>query len=257
MVRHIVRTIGEAREIGVGEAARRHLLSGVMHDLGAAVGAIVLDGKYRIGFKNTIEGATLAGFDGASLQAFRVHDTEGSDVNPYHARMMSTLSEHSAGDVLRTVVAEPAWEGSAFANEYARPFGLDHFVGSVRTLGGFRGEGIGLMRERSDRPFDEHDRDVLAVYMHEAPRFFVEAPAPLAPRFRRVLEALSTGASEKQIAAKLGSSPHTVHQYVKALFKRYRVHSRMELVEALNAGRLSEAAVKPVTASLRSRTKQK
>jgi DNA-binding CsgD family transcriptional regulator len=240
VVRHIVRIIGEAREIGTGEAARQHLLAGVMHDLGAAVGGVVLDGNYRIGFKNTIEAATLRGFDSASMQAFVIHDTEGSDVNPYHAEMMSTMTENNAGQVLSTVVAKSEWEGSTFVNEYTRPVGLDHFAGSIRTLGKFRGEGIGLMRERTDRPFSQHDRDVLEVYMHEAPRFFASTPSSLPPRLRRVLEALSTGASEKQIAAQLGLSPHTVHQYVKGLFRRYRVHSRMELVEAIHAGRLAD-----------------
>lgn len=238
VVRRIVRTIAEAREIGIGELARQHLVAGVMRDLGAAVGAIVLDGNYRIGFKNTVEAATLAGFDAASVRVFSIHETKGSDVNPYHAKMMSMSSTRIPGDVISTVLSKAAWERSVYVNEHTRPVGLDHFVGSIRLLGPFRCEGITVMRECDDRPFKQEDRDVLAVYMHEAPRFFVATPAPLPPRLRRVLEALSTGASEKQIAAQLGLSPHTVHQYVKDLFRRYRVHSRMELVEALHARRL-------------------
>ena len=46
----------------------------------------------------------------------------------------------------------------------------------------------------------------------------------------RHLEALTQGDSEKQIAAKLNVSPHTVHVHVKKLYKRLNVSSRGELV---------------------------
>ncbi len=53
---------------------------------------------------------------------------------------------------------------------------------------------------------------------------------PLSPRERQTLEHLLEGNSEKQIAARLGISRHTVHVYVKALYKRFGVYSRGELL---------------------------
>src|SRR5688572_7268620 len=41
----------------------------------------------------------------------------------------------------------------------------------------------------------------------------------LAPRVRETLECLLAGDSEKQIAARMGLSPHTVHVYVKRLYR--------------------------------------
>lgn len=55
----------------------------------------------------------------------------------------------------------------------------------------------------------------------------------LPPSMRRVCAALMTGRSEKQIAADLKLSPHTVHSHVKALYKWFRVHSRAELMAKL------------------------
>ncbi len=55
-------------------------------------------------------------------------------------------------------------------------------------------------------------------------------PSALSPRLQQTLDALMTGASEKQIASQLGISPHTTHQYVKMLFRRFRVTSRPELM---------------------------
>lgn len=52
----------------------------------------------------------------------------------------------------------------------------------------------------------------------------------LPKRMSQILMALLAGASEKQIAASLSISPHTVHTYVKQLHKRLDVSSRGELL---------------------------
>ena len=61
----------------------------------------------------------------------------------------------------------------------------------------------------------------------------VGRPAPrgagLSPRLRQTLERLLAGDSEKQIANHLGLSQHTVHIYVKNLYRHYGVSSRGEL----------------------------
>jgi DNA-binding CsgD family transcriptional regulator len=53
---------------------------------------------------------------------------------------------------------------------------------------------------------------------------------PLSPRQRQTLELLLIGHAEKQIAAQLSISRHTVHVYVKSLYKRFDVNSRGELL---------------------------
>jgi DNA-binding CsgD family transcriptional regulator len=52
----------------------------------------------------------------------------------------------------------------------------------------------------------------------------------LSPRMQQTLLSLLGGDSEKQVAAKLGVSPHTVHVYVKQLYRKYGVSSRGELL---------------------------
>jgi DNA-binding CsgD family transcriptional regulator len=47
---------------------------------------------------------------------------------------------------------------------------------------------------------------------------------------RRVLRLLIQGASEKQAAAALGLSPHTIHSHVKGIYRYFNVHSRPELL---------------------------
>jgi DNA-binding CsgD family transcriptional regulator len=55
-------------------------------------------------------------------------------------------------------------------------------------------------------------------------------PTPGARRQDQVLHGLLKGLSDKQIAATLGLSRHTVHVYVKHIHRRYRVSSRAELL---------------------------
>jgi DNA-binding NarL/FixJ family response regulator len=52
----------------------------------------------------------------------------------------------------------------------------------------------------------------------------------LSRRVRQTLEGLLRGDQEKQIASAMGVSPHTVHVYVKQLYRRFDVSSRGELL---------------------------
>jgi DNA-binding CsgD family transcriptional regulator len=58
---------------------------------------------------------------------------------------------------------------------------------------------------------------------------------------RRVFDLLLTGCPEKSIARRLDLSYHTVHNHVRAIFRRLGVHSRAELLAAF----LPAAADKP------------
>ena len=52
----------------------------------------------------------------------------------------------------------------------------------------------------------------------------------LAPRLRRTLDLLLSGNSEKETAKRLGLSHHTVHEYVKDLYRHFGVRTRAELM---------------------------
>ncbi len=57
-----------------------------------------------------------------------------------------------------------------------------------------------------------------------------QATAGLPPRVGQTLKYLLTGDSEKQVALRLNLSPHTVHVYVKKLYRHFKVSSRAELL---------------------------
>lgn len=84
---------------------------------------------------------------------------------------------------------------------------------------------------RKQRRFQ--DRDARARKPN-GPQPPAAAPRPAAnhlpPRVRRVLDYLLQGQSEKEAADALGLRPHTVHSYVKILYKRLGVRSRAQLL---------------------------
>ena len=64
-------------------------------------------------------------------------------------------------------------------------------------------------------------------------RVFATGDAQLPPRIRATLDELVTGASDKEIALRLGISPNTVHQYVKSLLRNVQADSRLHLVSMM------------------------
>lgn len=65
---------------------------------------------------------------------------------------------------------------------------------------------------------------------------------PLSGRLWQVLRCLVAGHSEKQIAIVLEISEHTVHVYVKDLYRAYAVHTRAELLRQVLKGALRTRA---------------
>ncbi|MCA9291990.1 MAG: PAS domain-containing protein [Phycisphaerales bacterium] len=63
----------------------------------------------------------------------------------------------------------------------------------------------------------------------------------LTPRQREVLDHLLAGLAEKEIAARMCLSPHTVHNHVRALYRALNVSSRFELFARRAAATRSDA----------------
>lgn len=75
------------------------------------------------------------------------------------------------------------------------------------------------------------ERGRLADYLKLLAWWLGRPPTPaLPPRLDQTLRGLLRGQSEKQIAAELNVSIHTVHEYVKDLHRRLGVTSRGELL---------------------------
>jgi DNA-binding CsgD family transcriptional regulator len=100
---------------------------------------------------------------------------------------------------------------------------------------------IRLSRAPGRRPFSGRERKIAQIvltetaWLHEPVPTRPKPAATLSPRQRATLVYLAEGLSRGEIAERLRLSRHTVDDYVKAIYRRYRVNSRAMLIKGLSS----------------------
>ncbi|MGH7277249.1 MAG: helix-turn-helix transcriptional regulator [Candidatus Rokuibacteriota bacterium] len=139
----------------------------------------------------------------------------------------------------RQLVSDTEWYRSVVFNEYLRPIGIGHRLKSVcQVSDGGAISVIDVQRALGEQDFSPREQRLLDVFHGELGRLIghslVSVTEPsveeLSPRLRQTLACLLEGDSEKQVAARLGLSHATTHQYVTALYRRFGVRSRAQLL---------------------------
>lgn len=239
-LRRLIQLSGELRELPLGSSEqRRHALSGLAAVVGAQVGLCV-----ECAMPRTARGplrllrAVEVGWAGEQERnAFSTYVREAQErsLDPSLSRMTRELARYR--NITRTraqLVGDREWYRAEHVNEFRRLGGVDGFV-FTGAIAGARGEVIAVTLHRAwgERGFTERERRLVEVFQ-EASGWLLRRPLPapddLPPRLRDTLRALAAGLSEKEVAARLGISAHTVHEYTKALYRRFGVSSRAELL---------------------------
>jgi DNA-binding CsgD family transcriptional regulator len=160
-------------------------------------------------------------------------------------------------------VVDRQWYRSAFFRRFLAPMGLDDCILSIVPLPGMqpfiavvclsgpltsaqrraRGTNKSFFTPRQRRIVEMAHSQLRWVYYslptaveqrYSAPVQMICPCGPqlerMAPRYRRVLNHLLEGGSEKELANHLGLSRFTVHEYIRAIYKRLNVNSRSELM---------------------------
>lgn len=129
------------------------------------------------------------------------------------------------------------WYRSPLANERFRRHDCDDFIMAMCVV---PGAGVicslELLRPWGAEAFGQRERLLVQLVQEELARDFqasLTQALRLSPRQRQVLSLLRRGLSEKEVAAELDVSSHTVHDYVKALYRAHGVRSRGELLAAV------------------------
>jgi Response regulator containing a CheY-like receiver domain and an HTH DNA-binding domain len=155
----------------------------------------------------------------------------------YHA--LQTLPGQILTRSRSALLSDAIWYRSSVFNNYYKPARADHALFSVYLAPQRHGASvICLSRGLGERDFLPGEVRLLEFFHAELGRLIghqlVSATEPtideLSPRLRQTLACLLEGDSEKQVAARLGLSPTTVHQYVTALYRRFGVQSRAQLL---------------------------
>jgi DNA-binding CsgD family transcriptional regulator len=234
------RLVGECRDVCADpDEWRCHALAGLARLIGgfAATGG---EGLWSRPTKplRALTG-TVVGFEGASRDRFLTYMREqGVLADPIFQHL-----QHVTGDIVtctrRQVVPDREWYHSASFNEYRKVAGADHQLTSiyqVTTRGAI--SSLCVHRAVGERDFSPRERAIASFFHVELGRLIggalISALEPsvsaLPPRLRQTLMCLMEGDSEKQVAARLGLSAWTVHQYVTMLYRRLGVRTRGELM---------------------------
>lgn len=246
-VRALFRLVGELRELGDDpDAWRAHLVAQL-----AALCGTRLTTASELSVRDAAPGdASSCGHvvscvhervDGLSerdsLRFQRAVLEQPNHEDPAHPALLSLYGTAFTRS-RRELVSDDPWYRSIAANELLKPFDCDDYIKSMEPvlLGGrLLLHSITLYRGLRELPFGERERTLvqvlheqLAVDWQSAHRLPAQLGA-LSPRLRQTCALLMRGLSEKEVAAELALSTHTVHQYVKELYRRFGVRSRGEL----------------------------
>ncbi len=228
-VRRLFRLIGEIREVGADpQTWRPHLLRGLSKIIPCDL--IV---SSEVHFRTTNLSSKFKVIDvgwvldsGGELIQIRTEREEQPETYWVVIGQREPKHSPSADEVVAVRPTTPLRGGKAFILSQVP---LAH-LGAVDQLG--------LHRYDHDKPFSPLEHRLVRLFHVELGRLWradalkkiADPAAALPPRLTETLEGLLKGESEKQIAFALGLSTHTIHNYIRALHRRYDVSSRAELL---------------------------
>jgi DNA-binding CsgD family transcriptional regulator len=243
-VEAVFRLVNECREMWAdADAWREHLLRGACRLTGTAVGFYGEAGLSADGREMRVLHQTALGFrDAAAKSHFERFAADYSDPMkflPGMDRLAAAAPKAGHAVALRPELCpDREWYGSSAFNEYRRPAYNDGFIAAVTISPPNRLSALTVNQDLSDPPPTPRAAVLLSLLHRQIVPLIGTVMATdrqrglhgLSPRLRQVLEALLSGAAEKQVAARLALSPATVHEYVAALHHHFGVNSRGELL---------------------------
>jgi DNA-binding CsgD family transcriptional regulator len=137
------------------------------------------------------------------------------------------------------IMPDARWHRTEHYEQMRRPCDLEHTLYAIVCPMWGQRLFLALDRGRRMPNFNRAEVVLLHSFLAANPHRLALKPPPDQSRFlgvsltlrqRDVLQGLLEGMSERQVAARLRLSPHTVHDYVKQLYRAVGVASRAELL---------------------------
>jgi DNA-binding CsgD family transcriptional regulator len=225
----------ELRELPHGsELQKRHFLDGLIALIGAKVGVwahtrgVILHREIDFGWSCEAERQLFLEY---------VDSAQWRSLDPSMPALARQAPTRMCVVSRTQLLDDRAWYRSEHVQRFRRAARVDSFLYGMYAPGGDAAICFSLHRDWGDRAFSERERRLadaihrVCAFMHHAPSELPPAIVRgLSPRLGATLGHLVRGLSEKQVAAALQLSPHTVHDYVKALYRHFGVQSRGELL---------------------------
>lgn len=239
-VRDAYRLIGDCRDLGSDLAL---WYPRMLQGLGRLIGAIYATGGevlwLRPHYPLTPIAVFDAGLDSRGRERFVAYIR---DHGPAADPLCQALQRVPGRLVTRTrqqLVSDAVWYRSIGFTDYRRLAHVDHQLTAVFQVSDHGAASlVALNRSLGERDFSPREHSLLNFFHGELGRLIGRSlvsvtdpnPGKLSPRLRQTLSCLLEGDSEKQVAARLGISYATTHQYVTTLYRHFRVQSRAQLL---------------------------
>ncbi|MGD8454365.1 MAG: helix-turn-helix transcriptional regulator [Phycisphaerae bacterium] len=246
-VRSVFRLLYEVRDLGVSPIAwRRHMVAGLLRLAGASTGvaaeAVVPDTPGTPRLLGTVIGGVK---DRRLVAVYRALVERGGYACDLRREGLADPTNTALIRTRPQMAESRAWLHRPDLDPW-RTLNCEHFICSNQYLPSARCVHLVILtRSGREQPFNELDRRVVALFHAELGRLWrqgcEEAGVPLSPALQQTLELLLDGLSEPQIVVRLGLSPHTIHDHVKRLYRRFDVNSRGQLLARLSRTPLSRA----------------
>ena len=139
----------------------------------------------------------------------------------------------------RAVDLAPGWLESDYCRRYFTAFGLVDVIWAGVPINEDAECYFGVFRDGDHPRFTPDERDLVGYVLRGLKWFYrrqmlsrglMVANSPLTAVERQVLGGLLTGLVEKQIAAAQHQSPHTTHEYVSNIYRKFGVKNRAALM---------------------------
>jgi Bacterial regulatory proteins, luxR family len=243
--REVFRLIGEICELGsYPDIWQRHMLRRLNEMTDSRMSMVVQSRPPVVNNLATIVNLVDVGFGPVGMRMMHKYTVGGDYLKD--PCMPATVMLFSKGRwFTRTrrqlLPDDKAWYSSQLFDEYFIPLQIDDLIWSNIFLPGTRGaHGLNFYRDGANRnPYSERDRRRIQLFHVELGRLWfkpsVQPIDKLPRRLSQTLELLRTGDSEKQIAVKMGLSPHTVHDNMKRLREHFDVSNRAGLMAAIES----------------------
>jgi DNA-binding CsgD family transcriptional regulator len=227
-VRLAFRLLGEVRELGADPNIwRPHMVLGLRKLVNAEV--VV---SSEVHFRKTRDAHVVRVVDigwgcDEDGNPWRIYNEQDEKPESYWLRLsQSPATATKDEDVVAVKPTKPTYGGKSFILSQCE---LPH-IAAVDQLGLHRAWGNQSFAASEHRLVRLFHLELARLWRADALKKASDPASDLPPRLAQTLNELASGLSEKQVALKLELSPHTIHNYIKALHQRFGVSSRAELL---------------------------
>ncbi len=222
----------------LSETWKQRALQGLMRLVPAKFAVYTAMDQFRVGRDPTLSDAAVCGsISDEAMGAMHAWFNRAGMMrsHPLFQALMGTSKRSFAFRRVEKVEDRDWFTSDVVNQEFVLCEVQDNLAGIYRFDGTDRTYGFGLHRHPSDPGFSLRDRAIVHLLTSALQPVFrahaeMTQQPKLSPRLQQTLRALLAGDSEKQIACRLGLSRHTVHDYVKTLYRHFEVATRAELI---------------------------